>query len=217
MHGKRNAYNNSSKKKNAYLQNVLCSLTPSSLSTGGTYQLPSTSPVAPAAAYNTGLATGYSQHFPSTIMGSAPTQLTNGLSYDSSLQPCTSTTSPLSGFYGMNSHSRMSVGMTAFGMGQWSTLPSTPVSFPNLQSRPSSGNAAPLHSPLTAQSIDVGDTTYSSLTQHSPEQMLPECASSEPSDYGEGYHIKQDTSYKGMSGDLSPHLQYVCVSVCVCV
>ena len=67
-----------------------------------------------------------------------------------------------------------------------------------LQARPGS-NAAPLHSPLTAQvysadttpthlrshshsasqSIDVGDATYT-LQQHSPEQMLPECASTEP-------------------------------------
>ena len=127
--------------------------------------------------------------------------LTNGLggtSYDSStLQPSSSTTPPLSGFYGMSQARSMSLGMPTLPVGQWPSTPilsSPPVSF---HSRPSSGNAAPLHSPLTAQvysadtslrthsaqSIDVGDSSYSSLQQHSPDQMLPECASTEPSKY----------------------------------
>lgn len=97
----------------------------------------------------------------------------------------------------------MGLGMSTLPMANWPSTPilsSTPVSFPSLQSRPSSGNAAPLHSPLTAQvyttdgtnalqlrthssqNLDVSDTgSYSLQHQHSPDQMLPECASSEPS------------------------------------
>lgn len=106
----------------------------------------------------------------------------------------------MNGLYG-TSQQRMSqplIGMpTAFN---WHTMPTaaatplnlTTTSAGNLQqSRPSS-NTGPLHSPLTAysadalrthsgQSLDVADGTYS-LQQPSPaEQMLPECASTEPS------------------------------------
>ena len=136
-------------------------------------------------------------------MGSSSSHLTNGLSpYETTLQPSSTTTSPMGGIYGMSTNARSSVmglGMSTLPMANWSSLSSTPVSFPSLQSRPSSGNAAPLHSPLTAQvytadgtsglqlrthssqNLDVGDTSYSLQHQHSPDQMLPECASSEPS------------------------------------
>ena len=70
-------------------------------------------------------------------------------------------------------------------------LPSTSVS---VQSRPCGSNAAPMHSPITAQVysadlrthsgqlLEVNDGTYTPPQQHSPpEHMLPECASSEPS------------------------------------
>ena len=170
----------------------------------GSYHGISSSPYASAAAATYGaLTNGLHSSYPSqqnTLLsgGSGMTShLTNGLggtSYDSStLQPTSSTTPPLSGFYGTRS---MSLGMPALPVGQWPSTPilsSPPVSF---HSRPSSGNAAPLHSPLTAQvysadtlrthsaqSIDVGDSSYSSLQQHSPDQMLPECASTEPSKY----------------------------------
>lgn len=106
----------------------------------------------------------------------------------------------MNGLYG-TSQQRMSqplIGMpTAFN---WHTMPTAATTPLNLtttsagslqQSRPSS-NTGPLHSPLTAysadalrthsgQSLDVADGTYS-LQQPSPaEQMLPECASTEPS------------------------------------
>lgn len=64
----------------------------------------------------------------------------------------------------------------------------------NMQSRPSSNTGPTLHSPLTAQvystetgvlrsqsTLDMGEGGYSALSQPSPDQMLPECASSEPS------------------------------------
>lgn len=176
---------------------------------GGSYHsLSSGSPYASAAAATYGaLTNGLHGSYPtqpnSLLSGGAgmTSHMTNGLggaSYDSSsLQPSSSTTPPLSSFYGMSQARSM---MPALPMGQWPSTPilsSTPVSFHSLQSRPSSGNAAPLHSPLTAQvysadtsmrthsaqSIDVGDSSYSSLQQHSPDQMLPECASTEPSEY----------------------------------
>lgn len=103
----------------------------------------------------------------------------------------------MNGLYG-TSQQRMSqplIGMPAFN---WHTMPAaTPLNLATTsagslqQSRPSS-NTGPLHSPLTAysaealrthsgQSLDVADGTYS-LQQPSPaEQMLPECASTEPS------------------------------------
>lgn len=104
----------------------------------------------------------------------------------------------MNGLYGA-SQQRMSqplIGMPAFN---WHTMPAaTPLSLTTTsagslqQSRPSS-NTGPLHSPLTAYSadtlrthsgqsaLDVADGTYS-LQQPSPaEQMLPECASTEPS------------------------------------
>lgn len=172
--------------------------------------LTATSPYA-AAAYSplaTGLHSSYPsyQHSPLT-MGSGSNHVTNGLSsYDGSLQPTSSTTSPMGGIYGTSTNARSSVmglGMSTLPMANWPSTPilsSTPVSFPSLQSRPSSGNAAPLHSPLTAQvytadgsaglqlrthssqNLDVSDTSYSLQHQHSPDQMLPECASSEPSE-----------------------------------
>ena len=174
--------------------------------TGSSYHgLSSTSPYAysPLAA-TAGLHNTYTPHQHSASLGMAATgtsHLANGLSpYDSSLQ--SSTASSLTGLYGVSTtrSSVMTLGMPTIPVPQWPTtplLPSTPVSFPSLQSRPGS-NAAPLHSPLTAQvysadtashlrshshsasqSIEVGDATYT-LQQHSPEQMLPECASTEP-------------------------------------
>ena len=175
---------------------------------GSSYSgLTATSPYA-AAAYSP-LATGLHSSYPSHqhSMGSS-SHIANGLSsYDTgSLQPSSTTTSPMGGIYGMSTNPRSSVmglGMSTLPMANWPSTPilsSTPVSFPSLQSRPSSGNAAPLHSPLTAQvytadgtatglqlrthstqNLDVGDTSYS--LQHSPDQMLPECASSEPSEF----------------------------------
>lgn len=176
--------------------------------TGSSYHgISSTSPYAysPLAA-TASLHNTYSPHQHSSSLGMAAAgtgHLANGLSpYDTSLQ--SSTSSSLTGLYGVSSTSRSSVmalGMPTIPVPQWPTtplLPSNPVSFSSLQSRPGS-NAAPLHSPLTAQvysadttpthlrshshsasqSIDVGDATYT-LQQHSPEQMLPECASTEP-------------------------------------
>ena len=96
------------------------------------------------------------------------------------------------------SQSSMMIGMPAFH--NWSAtslLPSasSSISIPALpSSRHTSSNTAPLHSPLTAQvysidsshmrphsggSLDVGDSAYS-LQQHSPDQLLPECAATEP-------------------------------------
>lgn len=177
------------------------------LSIGSSYHgLSSTSPYAysPLAA-TASLHNTYSphQHSAASLGMGGTSHLANGLSpYESSLQ--SATTSSLTGLYGVSTTSRSSVmtlGMPTIPVPQWPStplLPSTPVSFPSLQSR-SSSNAAPLHSPLTAQvysadtashlrshshsasqSIEVGDATYT-LQQHSPEQMLPECASTEPS------------------------------------
>eukprot|EP00731_Ephydatia_muelleri_P026187 Em0018g287a len=78
----------------------------------------------------------------------------------------------------------MTLGMSPFPVSNWSA--SSLV-------HPSGRSIAPLHSPLTGysaegsthirghsgQALDVGDSSYS-LQQHSPDQMLPECASSEP-------------------------------------
>ena len=116
-------------------------------------------------------------------------------------------TSSVNGLY---SHSRSSFSqppMMAIGMHHFSNwasttpfLPTTSMSLQNLQSRQAaSGNAAPLHSPITAQvysadlrthsvqSLEAGvgsDGTYTLHQQHSPDQMLPECASTEPSRFG---------------------------------
>ena len=182
---------------------------PPLFSAGSSYPgLSATSPYA-AAAYSplaTGLHTSsvYPTHQQSTIGMGSSTHVANGLSsYDGSLHPSSTSTSPMGSLYGMsNTRSQvMGLGMSTLPMANWPSTPilsSTPVSFPSLQSRPSSGNAAPLHSPLTAQvytadantagiqlrtlssqNIDVGDTSYS-LQQDSPDQMLPECASTEP-------------------------------------
>lgn len=81
----------------------------------------------------------------------------------------------------------MTLGMSPFPVSNWSA--SSLV-------HPSGRSIAPLHSPLTGysaegsthirghsgQALDVGDSSYS-LQQHSPDQMLPECASSEPCKY----------------------------------
>lgn len=83
--------------------------------------------------------------------------------------------------------SAMTLGMSPFPVSNWSA--SSLV-------HPSGRSIAPLHSPLTGysaessthirshsgQALDVVDSTYS-LQQHSPDQMLPECASSEPCKY----------------------------------
>ena len=115
-------------------------------------------------------------------------------------QTSISSASTMNGLYG-TSQQRMSqplIGMPAAAF-NWHTMPTaaTPLNLTTTsagslqQSRPSS-NTGPLHSPLTAysadalrthsgQSLDVADGTYS-LQQPSPaEQMLPECASTEPS------------------------------------
>ena len=107
----------------------------------------------------------------------------------------------MNGLYG-TSQQRMSqplIGMPAAAFNWHTAMPAaaTPLNLTATstgslqQSRPSS-NTGPLHSPLTAysaealrthsgQSLDVADGTYS-LQQPSPaEQMLPECASTEPS------------------------------------
>ena len=115
-------------------------------------------------------------------------------------QTSISSGSTMNGLYG-TTQQRMSqplIGMPAFN---WPTMPAaTPLSLTttstgNLQqSRPSS-NTGPLHSPLTAYSADTlrthsgqstldvaADGSTYSLQQPSPaEQMLPECASTEPS------------------------------------
>lgn len=78
----------------------------------------------------------------------------------------------------------------------WSAMPTTPLlpsTSVSVQSRSCGSNAAPMHSPITAQVysadlrthsgqlLEVSDGTYTPPQQHSPpEHMLPECASSEP-------------------------------------
>ena len=89
-----------------------------------------------------------------------------------------------------------------FNLSNWS--PSTPSllsssthsAVSSLQMRPSSNTGPTLHSPLTAQvysdpnadasmrtqaGLDMSEAGPYSLAQHSPDQMLPECASAEPS------------------------------------
>ena len=96
------------------------------------------------------------------------------------------------------SRSPMNQSLLGMGMSSWPTtaasslFPSSSVA--SMQARPSSNTGPTLHSPLTAQvyssetgvlrsqsGLEMGEAGYSSLSQPSPEQMLPECASSEPS------------------------------------
>lgn len=176
----------------------LCSLGPYTAGLAGSY------------AYST---LSYPTQHPSAAIGlQAAQRVQNGptnvyASDTSSLyQTSISSGSTMNGLYG-TSQQRMSqplIGMPAFN---WHTMPAaTPLSLTttstgNLQqSRPSS-NAGPLHSPLTAYSadtlrthsgqsaLDVADGTYS-LQQSSPaEQMLPECASTEPSKQSKIYFV----------------------------
>ncbi len=113
------------------------------------------------------------------------------------------------GLYASTSRSSFTqplIGMSAFT--NWSApslLPNTTSPISSLHSRPSSNSGPTLHSPLTAQvystdpvlrtqaSLDIGESgPYSLPQQHSPDQMIPECASTEP-------------------------CKCVCVCVCVCV
>lgn len=122
----------------------------------------------------------------------------------STIQHSSSASSINGGLYGSSGHSARSSLSSQTGMmammnpfSSWhmaspasALLPSVNAS---LQSGRQSSNIAPLQSPLTAQ-VYTGDTshlrthtaqslddTHYSLAQHSPDQMLPECASTEPS------------------------------------
>lgn len=116
-----------------------------------------------------------------------------------SIMTSSSSTASLNyGLYSSNPRSQQLLGM---GMSSWPAAGAASSSlFPSsspgisMQSRPSSNTGPTLHSPLTAQvystetgvlrsqsALDMGDGRYSSISQPSPEHILPECASAEPS------------------------------------
>lgn len=129
-------------------------------------------------------------------------QLSNGhssvYSADNSSYGSTITSSSLYGSQQRSAFTQPLIGMP--NLANWPAMPSTTHLLPTTSSlsivhptRPSSHNVPPIHSPLTAQvystdtlrtqtALDVTDGTYSYQQQHSPDsQILPECASSEPS------------------------------------
>lgn len=91
------------------------------------------------------------------------------------------------GLYGTPTGRSSLINMSAFNWSMASPACTSLLPPVSMQSR--QGSTAPLHSPLTAQvysadaphhqTLDVSDG-YSLQPQHSPEQMLPECASTEP-------------------------------------
>lgn len=144
------------------------------------------------------------QHSP--ILHTTAQRLPNGPSSiyaDTSLvQQGTVSSASLNGLYGSTHRSSISQPMMPLGMhasAYWPMASATPLLPATTVSRHGSSNTAPLHSPITAQvystdtshlrthsaqsSLEVSDGTYS-LQQHSPDQMLPECASTEPSKFG---------------------------------
>ena len=147
------------------------------------------------------LASGYTNQTSTATLGlpSQRMQLSNGpcsvYSADSTSAYCGTVSS--SSLYGSQQRSSLThpvIGMTNLS---WPAMPSSTQLLPTTSSlstippppRPSSHNVPPIHSPLTAQvysdplrqtSLDVSDGSYSYQQQHSPDQMLPECASSEP-------------------------------------
>lgn len=161
--------------------------------------------------YNSSLAANpYSNYTPINPYGSQHQAASTGLSRVQPLQSnpyspdvMTSTSSSIQVNYGglyatvsrppMNQPPLLSMGMSSWPTTAASSLfPSSSVA--SMQSRPSSNTGPTLHSPLTAQvystetgvlrsqsGLDMGEGGYSSLSQPSPEQMLPECASAEPS------------------------------------
>ena len=132
--------------------------------------------------------------------------------------PMSSSSSPVNyGLYASTSRASFTqplIGVSAFT--NWSAsassslLPSaTPSVSSALQSRPSSNTGPTLHSPLTAQvyssdpgvlrtqtGLDMGETGPYSLSQQSPDQMLPECASTEPSKFLASYNVLVTCIYK---------------------
>ena len=109
--------------------------------------------------------------------------------------PATASMQSTAGLYGR--HPLPPTMMAAMPTFNWPAMPTTPLlpsTSVSVQSRPCGSNAAPMHSPITAQVysadlrthsgqlLEVNDGTYTPPQQHSPpEHMLPECASSEPS------------------------------------
>lgn len=125
---------------------------------------------------------GNSVYSPDSSMGYCGTVSSSGL-YGSPQQRASTFTQPLIGVPNLSFPAMPSSQVLPSS----AALSSVPVP------RPSSHNVPPLHSPLTAQvyssdplrtqtSIDVSDGSYGCLQQqHSPDsQILPECASSEP-------------------------------------
>lgn len=142
---------------------------------------------------------------PQHLGPAAAPRLHSNYTTDLTINPSSSTSAAVNygGLYTPTSRTSLTqplIGVSAFA--NWSpTAPplvstSTPsggsLSAAGLQARPSSNTGPTLHSPLTAQ-VYTGDSSSTlrnsgtldmseySLSQHSPDQMLPECASSEPS------------------------------------
>lgn len=77
------------------------------------------------------------------------------------------------------------IGVPAFN---WSSSAPPPLSTSTPSSRASTNTGPTLHSPITAQvystdhraTLDLAESGYT-LSQPSPDQMIPECASAEPS------------------------------------
>lgn len=151
----------------------------------------------------------YPTHQHSAAIGLQTQRLTNGptsvyTSDASSLYQTCSNSASINGLYGgAAQRSSLStqplVGVSA--LTNWAAMPSAFTSIPttstvSLQQSRLGSSTGPLHSPLTAQAysvgsmgtdsgqsaLDVNDGSYT-LSQASPEHMLPECASTEPSKF----------------------------------
>lgn len=118
------------------------------------------------------------------------------LAYNTDTMPLTSTGSSVNyGLYTPTSRQTPFLNLANWSPSAPSLLASaTPAAVSSLQARPSSNTGPTLHSPLTAQvytdpnalrtqaTLDMSEAgAYSLAHQHSPDQMLPECASAEPS------------------------------------
>lgn len=162
--------------------------------------------IPPLGAYNSSLssASPYTMQYSATLQGSYPTNQTHlglgpshrlaGNFYNTAEVPSSSSSTSLNyGLYATTS--RPPIGLSA--LANWSStqglLPgsSTPLAS-SMQARPSSNTGPTLHSPLTAQVYTDPNALrpqapldpYSSLARQSPDhQMLPECASTEPSKF----------------------------------
>lgn len=152
------------------------------------------------------LHSSYPSNQSSTLgLGAAAAATTHRLSYSTEIPAHSSSSSTLNygGLYSATSRSAISNPIGLSALSNWSSaaasapplLPNISQSVSTMQTRPSSNTGPTLHSPLTAQvysadptalrthaTLDMSEPGPYSLPQRSPaDQMLPECASTEPS------------------------------------